>query len=165
MLAGKKYRPLANFKEVQVILNKIAIFGGLTEKQLRSFFTLLKRVIYKKDELIFNQGDEPTHIYIIRSGEVRIVVDLDKEPLAIADFKEGDCFGETAVIGIQPHSATALAIKDTELIVITAEALLSIHKSDKDLFGRLILNIAREACRRLHKADEVLLHYVHNNKS
>jgi hypothetical protein len=24
----------------------------------------------------------------------------------------------------------------------------------------LILNIAREACRRLHKTDEILLHYV-----
>jgi CRP-like cAMP-binding protein len=165
MAVEKKYYSLVHIAKVKAILNKIAIFGGLSEQQLDSLFPLLRRASYKKDEFIFKQGDEPTHIYIVRSGEIRIVVDIDTEPLAIANFKEGDCFGETAVIGIQPHSASALAIKDTEVIVLTAEALLSIHKSDKDLFGRLILNIAREACRRLHKADEVMLHYVHNNKS
>jgi CRP-like cAMP-binding protein len=165
MVADKKYYSLVNIAEVKAILSKIAIFGGLNSKQLDSLFRLLKLVTYKKDEFIFKQEDEPTHIYIVRSGEVRIVVNVEAEALVIADFREGDCFGETAVIGIQPHSASALATKDTELIVITAEALLSIYKSDKELFGRLILNIAREACRRLHKADEVLLHYVHNNNS
>jgi CRP/FNR family transcriptional regulator, cyclic AMP receptor protein len=165
MVAEKKHSMLINAKEIKAILNKIAIFGGFSRKQLDSFLRLLKCITYKKDEFIFKQGDEPTHIYIIRSGEVRIVVNVETEALVIADFREGDCFGETAVIGIQPHSASALAIKDTELIVITAEALLSIYKSDKELFGKLILNIAREACRRLHKADKVLLHYVHNNKS
>ncbi len=72
----------------------------------------------------------------------------------------GDCFGETAAIGIQPHSASALAVEDTELIVLSRAALLSIFDSDKELFGMLILNIAREACRRLHKSDEIFLHYV-----
>lgn len=79
----------------------------------------------------------------------------------IASFKEGNCVGETGVIGIQPHSATAIAMTDTDLIVLTSEELLAIYETDKDLFGCLMLNIAREACRRLHKTDETLLHYFH----
>jgi len=37
---------------------------------------------------------------------------------------------------------------------------VSLLKSELELFSILILNIAREACRRLHKMDEILLHYV-----
>jgi len=51
-------------------------------------------------------------------------------------------------------------MEDTKLIALSRNALLSLFKSDLELFSILILNIAREACRRLHKTDEILLHYV-----
>jgi CRP-like cAMP-binding protein len=63
------------------------------------------------------------------------------------------------VIGIQPHSASAVAVEPTELIVLPRAALFSIAESDPPLFAQLALNIAREACRRLHATDETLLHY------
>jgi CRP-like cAMP-binding protein len=64
------------------------------------------------------------------------------------------------VIGIQPHRGTAIAMTDTDLIVLSRNTLLSIYESDKELFSILILNIAREVCRRLHESDDILLHYV-----
>jgi CRP-like cAMP-binding protein len=78
----------------------------------------------------------------------------------VRDGEKGQCFGETSVIGIQPHAATAISVKDTELIVLSRKALLSLFKINLELFSILILNIAREACRRLHKTDEILIHYV-----
>ena len=161
MKKEKRYQQLVEIEKIVPILNTIAIFGGLTDKQLSIVFKLLKSVSYKAGERIFEEGDEPTHIYIVRSGEIKIVIDADNEPLEIFAFTQGHCFGETALIGIQPHSATAVAVVDTELIVLSGEALLSIAECDKELFGMLLLNIAREACRRLHKTDEILLHYVH----
>lgn len=64
------------------------------------------------------------------------------------------------MIGIQLHTATAVALEPTELIVLSREALHSIFDDDKELFGLLILNIAREVSRRLKQTDETLLHYV-----
>jgi CRP/FNR family transcriptional regulator, cyclic AMP receptor protein len=156
----KIYEPLWDIENVLPVLDKIAVFGGLSDKQLYTVFRLLQKVSYLAGETIFIQGEEPSHIYIIRSGEVKIVVDSDNRTLELITFTTGDCFGETSVIGIQPHSASALAVKDTELIVLPRKALLSIFEADKELFGLLILNIAREACRRLHKSDEILMHYV-----
>ncbi|MCM8776178.1 MAG: cyclic nucleotide-binding domain-containing protein [Candidatus Omnitrophica bacterium] len=156
-----RYRPLDK-KRVVPILNKISIFGGLSDEQLTRIFKLLEGISYKAGEVIFRQGDEASHIYIILSGTVKIVVGADYEPLELVSFSTGQCFGETSVIGIQPHSATAIAVTDTELMVLERRDLLSIFESDKELFGLLILNIAREACRRLHKSDEVLLHYIYH---
>jgi CRP/FNR family cyclic AMP-dependent transcriptional regulator len=88
------------------------------------------------------------------------VIWKNETPFELIVFEEGYCFGEASVIGIQPHKGTAIAVEDTELIVLSRNALLSIYDSDKDLFSILILNIAREVCRRLHESDEILLHYV-----
>jgi CRP/FNR family cyclic AMP-dependent transcriptional regulator len=155
---------LLEIERVIPILNKITLFGGLNDKQLYAVFRLLKRVCYKAEEYVFKQGDQPSHIYIILCGKVKIVVDVEGTPLEMIELHEGQCFGDTAVLAVQLHSASAITVEDTELIVLSREALLSTFDSDKDLFGMLILNLAREASRRLHNTDEVLLHYISHER-
>ena len=85
--------------------------------------------------------------------------------LELISFKEGDCFGETSVIGILTHSSNALVIRPTELIVLEPGRLLNIYETDKELFSLLILNIARETSRRLHQSNEALIqHMLMKNK-
>ncbi|MBN2594506.1 MAG: cyclic nucleotide-binding domain-containing protein [Sedimentisphaerales bacterium] len=156
----KRLFPLLDIEDVLPILNEISIFAGLSDKQLYTLFRLLEKTCYKKGEKVFEQGSQPSNIYIIKSGSIKLVINEKSDLLELIVFEEGQCFGETSVIGIQPHAATAIADEDTELIVLSRNALLSLMKTDLDLFSILILNIAREACRRLHKTDEILLHYV-----
>jgi CRP-like cAMP-binding protein len=161
ILGGEKpLLPLLDSEDVLPILNDISIFAGLSDKQLSALFRLLEKAHYKAGEKIFEQGSQPSHIYVVQSGSVKLVVNARQTPLELIVFEKGQCFGETSVIGIQPHAATAIAVEDTELIVLPRSALLSLFKSDLEVFNILILNIAREACRRLHKTDEILLHYV-----
>ncbi len=154
------YEPLLDIENVLPILNKISIFAGLSDPQLFTLFKLLGCVFYKANETIFEQGDEPSHIYIVKTGKVKLVVWEEQIPLELIVFEEGHCFGEASVIGIQRHQGTAIAMKDTELIVLSRKALMSIYDSDKELFSILILNIAREVCRRLYASDNILLHYI-----
>ena len=151
---------LLRVDEVLPILSEISIFAGFSETQLQKLFGLLKKTRYGAGEKIFEEGERPGHIYIVQSGSVKLVVNCEDTPLELIEFKKGRCFGETSVIGIQPHAATAVCVTETELIVLSRNALLSLYKSDLEMFSTLILNIAREACRRLAKTDEILLHYV-----
>ena len=159
----KEYEPLCSVDDVLPILDQISIFGGLSEIQLYKIFKLLQRVHYAEQELIFHQGDQPTYIYVVISGRVRLVFDVEEHPLSKGEFGPGACFGETSVIGIQSHSASTLAVEPTELMVLSKQALMSLFEEDKELFGMLILNIAREASRRLHQTDALLLHYIHDH--
>ncbi len=151
--------------EVLPILNEISIFAGLSGGQLRKLVQLLDKVCYRAGDVIFEQGTKPSHIYIVLKGRVKIVANADGTPLELVVFEPGRCFGETSVIGIQPHAASAIATENTELIVLSRSALLNLFKSDIELFSVLILNIAREACRRLHRTDEIILHYVMRNET
>ncbi|MFH1614244.1 MAG: cyclic nucleotide-binding domain-containing protein [Planctomycetota bacterium] len=159
MAEGKFYQPLLDIENVVAILNKISIFAGLSEKQLYSLFKMLEVVSYRAGEIIFEQGEPPSHIYIVRSGRVKLVGYEEGTAFELMVFDEGHCFGEASVIGIQPHEAAAIAMENTELIVLSSKTLLSLYKSDLELFSILILNIAREVCRRLYETDEILLHY------
>jgi CRP-like cAMP-binding protein len=85
---------------------------------------------------------------------------MNGEPMELYDFTTGDCFGETSVIAIHQHTASAIAMVDTELLVVPREKLFALYHTDPKLFGMLILNIAREACRRLSKAEDTMLHYA-----
>ena len=151
---------LIKIEEILPILNDISIFAGLTDTQLQKLCNLLKKTHYKAGEKVFEEGEEPSHIYIVQSGGVKLAVNCEDTPLELIVFEEGQCFGETSVIGIMPHEATTVCVEDTELIILSRGTLLSLYKSDLEMFSTLILNIAREACRRLHKTDEILLHYV-----
>lgn len=160
MTLPKDSIPIKELDEILKILNKISIFGGLNSRQLAFIFNLLKKVHYAPGEFIFKKGDNPSHIYIVESGEVELALEVEEGHfLAKAIFTVGQCFGETSVIGIQPHTAHAISKMECDLIVLSRKALMSIFNEDKELFSLLILNIAREACRRLSEADEGLLHY------
>lgn len=163
MRSQKVYSPVTDLENVMKILDKISLFGGLTDEQLYTVFKVLKNVTYNENETIFKKGDTPDYIYIVKSGKIRLAIGPECEPLQIMEFNVGECFGETSLIGILPHTATALAVENTELIVLSGIDLMEFFNVDKDLFGMLILNIAREASRRLHKTDDILMHYVFGN--
>ncbi|BDU50737.1 cyclic nucleotide-binding domain-containing protein [Haliovirga abyssi] len=158
------FYPLIDIDKVVPIINRISIFGGLNDLQLYRIFGVLNSVYYKKDEIIFKQGDSPSNIYIINSGKVKLYFEKENEIFELIEFGVGSCFGETALIGIQPQSATAIATEDVELLIISKKALMKLAKEDKDIFSRVILNIARETCRRLSQAENVELHYFLKKK-
>ena len=157
---SKKLMPLLNTDDILPILNKISIFGGLDNKQLDFLFEILKQSNYKKGEYIFRQGEVPSNIYIIQKGRVRFIEEVDMTPYQIFEFGEGNCIGEASVLSKQPHVVSAVACEDTVIIVLSKEEFFKIFKKDKNLFSILILNIAREVCRRLKSSDDVLLHYI-----
>ncbi len=164
MGSDKHSERLLDIENVLPILNKISIFAGLSDKQLYTVFRELERVSYEDGALIFEQGSEPSHIYIIQEGMVKLMVGDEHTSLELIELMVGACFGETAVIGILPHAASAVAVGQTELVVLSRHALLVLYKADLELYSLLILNIAREACRRLYQTDHILLHYVLDGK-
>lgn len=160
MTGERQYLPLPSIENVMPVLNKISILAGLSEEQLRLVFRSMESTSCRAGENVFEQGGMPSHLYVVLSGRVRIVVDVDGDPMELVEFGVGACFGEASIIAIEPHAATAVAMQDTDLIMLSRMALLDLYHQDARLFGMLILNIAREACRRLHKTDQILFHYT-----
>lgn len=156
----KKYNPEISFKEKQLIfsmLNKISLFGGLTAGELEFLIPMLRITSLKKGEVVFTQGESPNNIFIIQSGEIKIVKQHDDVEIELIRFKEGNLFGETELIGIFKYIASAITLTDVKLLVFSKSALYSLHSKNMKLFSKIILNVARESCRRTAKTDEYWL--------
>ena len=144
------------FEHVERILgmsSKLSLFGGLTDEQRRVIMDHSEFLQVKKDEYLFKRGDSPKEIYIIMSGSVAFYL----EDKTIAEFGEGSSFAESALIGIQTQVVDAVATKDSELLIITKKKLMELFQKDKEVFGVLILNIARELARRLAIAGNIII--------
>ncbi len=70
---------------------------------------------------VFSEGDKSREIYFVQSGKVRIERIRDKNVIELAELNKGAIFGEMAMIDGKPRSATAVALEDAELLVITEE--------------------------------------------
>lgn len=136
------------------ILNHISLFGGLTAGELECLIPLLTIATFKKDQNIFTQGESPNNIYIVDTGCVKIIKSLDDVNVELARFNQGALFGETELIGIFKYIASAIPVEETKVLVFSKKAIYSLHSINLKLFSKIILNIAREACRRTAHTDD-----------
>ena len=78
-----------------------------------------QHVTYAAGEVIFRQGYPGDNAYIIQEGYVEIYEELpDGGERRIAVLKEGEMFGELAVLDDAPRSASARALKDCVLQIM-----------------------------------------------
>jgi CRP-like cAMP-binding protein len=69
---------------------------------------------FTKGEVVFREGDQGEAFYRIKSGIVGIYAGYgDKEETKIRELKDGEYFGEMAVMEVYPRSATAVALSDS----------------------------------------------------
>ncbi len=156
----KPFVPLGDTESVHKILSEIAILGGFSDRQLSEIFKYLEEAVYEPGESIFQKGDEPSYIYIVKKGKIDLLITKQKVILKKKTLAAGDCFGEASLMAMHKHTATAIARETSEVMVLSRRSLLQLQKADSKLFSLLMMNIARELARRLELTDEILLHYI-----
>lgn len=132
------------------VREKISLFGGVSDAQMALLQPYLKVDAVNAGGTVFEQGQLPCNVYVVLSGEINLQITREDNTLAKMSYMPGDCFGETAVIGIQPQLGQASAKCDAQVLVMSRTCLLDLAGIDVGLFGLLMMNIAREVSRRLH---------------
>lgn len=90
-------------------------------------------------ETIFKEGDDGACAYLIKSGEVKITkVGSDDYPRTIATVKKGHIIGEMALIDNEPRAASAVALDNTEVLVISKEEFQARLSNSDQVIGLLL---------------------------
>lgn len=142
-----------SFKNIYGLLTHIPILGALTQSELDELLPLFILKKYKSGETIISEGGSPTNLYLIKKGDVSV----KKNGFELLRLGFGDSFGEVEIIGILPYLASCIAITDCEIWVLPKKVLYSMKVNNTELFIKFILNISRECCRRLAKADKFIM--------
>lgn len=141
-------------------LEATPVFGAPVRPALELIAEHLQRRVLPASSLVLAEGEGAREMYVVERGgvEVRVHRDPDDEDdLVVATLGPGDCFGEMALLDIQPRSATVRTVGETTLLVLRYRELLEIRKRDPEAFLLLVLNLAREVSRRLRASERHLV--------
>lgn len=100
-------------------LARHGLFAELSPQDLRDLSACLGRRRCARGQIIFAQGDPGASLYVVESGQVKVVVtSADGKELVLNTFGPGDLFGELALLDGEPRSADAVAQEDCQLFVL-----------------------------------------------
>ena len=79
---------------------------------------------FEDGALICREGERNQEMFVIQQGGVRIFKSTIRGELELARLSRGDFFGEMSVLESLPRDASAQALGETRVLVMTAGALL-----------------------------------------
>jgi CRP-like cAMP-binding protein len=94
---------------------------------------------YVQGDVLFREGDEGEHMFILQSGKVAIKKRVrDGSEAVLAVLEKGDFFGEMALLERLPRSATAEVAEDGDLIKIDNEVFGDMIKANPEIAIRML---------------------------
>jgi NADH:ubiquinone reductase (H+-translocating) len=73
---------------------------------------------YEPGEVVFEEGDSGDSLYMILSGEVEVTKRVGGKPQTVRSLGTGEYFGEMALLGRHPRSATTRALSALDVLVL-----------------------------------------------
>jgi CRP-like cAMP-binding protein len=134
------------------LLARVPLFDEFSRRELAAVERILHRREYCRDELIFRQGERGLGMYIVQQGRVAIISGPDNQQLT--ELKDGDFFGEMALLDDTTRSATAVARTDCSVFGFFQPDMFALIASDARLGVKMVLRLAKYACLRLRQANE-----------
>jgi CRP/FNR family cyclic AMP-dependent transcriptional regulator len=131
-------------KNVQFI-KKFSFFSDLQEEDLEQIADISIERMYKKNLIIFMEGDPGDAFYYIKSGKVKVFRTYeDGREHIIHIFGEGEVFGEATLFNNIPYPASASVYEDAVIGVIKNETLEKLLKRNSELALKIIKLLARK---------------------
>ncbi|MDR0909784.1 MAG: cyclic nucleotide-binding domain-containing protein [Spirochaetaceae bacterium] len=97
---------------------------------------------YKKDSMIFAEGEAGDMLYIVTEGTVKIGKVAGDKELIFAVDKPGDIFGEMALLDNAPRSAAAIANEDCTLTAVNKQGFQELTKAQPAVIKRITQTLA-----------------------
>src|SRR5215204_4106209 len=100
-------------------LASIPFFGGMEADALERLAATMRSRRFRRGEVIFHIGDPGDALFVIVTGEVKISLPSETGDEAIlATLRDGEVFGELALLDGAPRSASASALMPTETVIL-----------------------------------------------
>lgn len=136
-------------------LDGLPLFQNLTPAERRVLAELGERRQIPAGTVLFQEGAPGDALYIIVSGEVRVVrvvPGTGEEVLTV--LSPGSTCGEMALIDDFPRSATAVTDGDATLLVIGKAAFSTLLQQRPQLAAKILRALCRSLSDRLRETND-----------
>jgi serine/threonine protein phosphatase PrpC len=136
--------PLSDPKH-QGALRRCELFATCTNRELERIAKACRIREFPANATIFREGDPGWECFIMETGKVEIL----KGSRRLALLEVGDHFGAMSLIETPARSATAKALTDTRLLVLSKREFNELLRRDAPLATRVMLRLSADLARML----------------
>ncbi|MCX7162017.1 MAG: cyclic nucleotide-binding domain-containing protein [Betaproteobacteria bacterium] len=144
------------FADLQRLLfrlsERVKAFQGLTPAEIAELLGSSEKCSFAPGAHIVKEGSVGTHMYIILSGDARVLKSGRDGEFELARLMPADSFGEMALADNEARSASVVAESECVLVRLNDQII----NSRPEIGLKVYRNIAKVLSSRLRAADELL---------
>jgi len=132
-------------------LRTIPLFTQLSDEEVTRVTQAARERTYPKNSVILFEDDPGDALYVVLTGEVKVVlIGEDGREVILSILRSGDFFGEMSLIDDQPRSAHVIATEASNLMVLRRDEF----RDCLEQAPRIALGLLQALSRRLRRADD-----------
>ena len=141
-------------------LANIRMFDHLDEDDRTSLANVIDELKVAEGQTLFQAGDPGDSLFIVVSGEIELFIkDTVGQKIVLHAAQPGDMFGELAMLDSGPRTATALALIDSEVLVLDRDDLMLLFQRKPETALHMLASLTGLT----RKADALLRTRVSRN--
>ena len=149
-------------QEIFLNLKKIPLLSRLPDEALNALAAKAKSVKFPKQAIIMTEGDETSSLYIILSGKVRVFSSDEKsKEVTLLIQESGSYFGELALLGDEPRSASVETLEKTVCGIISKNDFKYWLVSHPDVAMGLLSELSEKIRHLTEKVKQMALSNVY----
>src|SRR6266404_1985412 len=129
----KKYRE----RSLENHLRSVPLFASVGDEFVAYLKEKVELVSYNQSQVICKEGEEADAFYLIRSGVVRVSLNLPGGEIVRGYLSRGDCFGEIGLLKSAKRTATCIALDAVDVVRITASEFNGMLEKFPDVRAQL----------------------------
>jgi CRP/FNR family transcriptional regulator, cyclic AMP receptor protein len=135
------------------LLVRCPLFAELSPGEADKLAGFLRRRRYRAGEPVFREGDPGTALYVVESGEIKILLGgSEGKEVVLALLGPGEFFGELALLDGEPRSADAVASAASELLTLPRDDFLRYLRE----VPSVAVNMLASLSRRFRRTDRLV---------
>jgi len=157
-------------QSITAILSITELFDNLAETQLELVAAICETGTYDSGELLVIEHESSDEMYVIARGGVEVLMDPafvgaevggeQVEPVALTELRQGQVFGEVALVDQGIRSATIRVSQDnTHLLRIPRDRLMLLCDTYPELGYKIMRNVAADLAFKIRSTDLTVRQY------
>ncbi|MEP6600893.1 MAG: cyclic nucleotide-binding domain-containing protein [Nitrospirota bacterium] len=131
------------------------IFRGLEKEEMELLVSLGRSVICRPGQIVIREGDRGGELFVILEGSLMEMARSDRmEGDAPAVYLRGDVVGETPFVAAGVRNRSVIAMEESGLLGLSAEALHNLALSVPRLAAKVFRNLAGIVATRFQRQIE-----------
>lgn len=153
-LGGLRSQVRERLRRTQLAVQVGRLFGPMDAAGFAELSAQVQWTSLNSGEVLFRAGDPADCAYIVVSGRLRIVAqDIDGGERLLNEVGRGETLGEMALLDRAPRSATAYAVRDSDLVKFPSQRfdrLLEEHPRALRHIARFVIDRLRHQSASVH---------------